>query len=135
MPKFACIITAVVVLLAFTIATAKEYPGLIIKVEDSKITYWPGGKKANEKNLPIAANAMINKAKYYKDGKYVADGALDGGREALTKMVKEAADDPKKRKQPGVFAVIITEGTDVSEKVVELRVFQFMKKEKKDSGN
>jgi hypothetical protein len=155
MRRFAFVFSAVVVLVAFTMATADEFLGSVTKFEGGKITFKKGfggfgGKKgdkgkAEEITLTVAANAKFNKGKFGEEkGKIDADGALEGGREAFAKLVKEAAEkkpDPDKKGGKkggkgfggfggGVFAYIITEGEGEKATVTEIRVIQFGGKKK-----
>jgi hypothetical protein len=137
MRRFVFVFTAVVVLVAFTIATADEFTGTVTKFEDGKITVKKGfGKKAEEKTYTVAANAKFNKGKKGAEkGKVDADGALEGGKDAFAKMVKEAVekkDTTKKFGGGGLFTYIITEGEGDKAQVVEIRV---LPGKKKDGGN
>lgn len=148
----------VVLLVAFAIATAEEFSAIVTKFEDGKVTFRKfagfkkGDKKPEEMTLALADNAKILKGRFDKEEmKIVADGALEGGKEALAKRVKDAAeaakkkdadkkDDEKKKKGKGfgfggfggVFAGIVTEGEGASAKIVEIRVTPPFGGKKKD---
>src|SRR5262245_29910974 len=153
----------VVVLVAFAFAAAEEFNAVVTKIDGDKVTFkkfefkkkGDGGGKAEEKTLPLAANAKFNKAKFSKDDmKFVADGEFEGGREAFEKRVKDAVaaaakkpdekkDDEQKKKKGkfgggfgggGVFSQIITEGEGDSAKITEIRVITFGGKKKKDAN-
>src|SRR5262249_12804824 len=142
----------VVVLVAFAFAAAEEFTGVVTKIEGDKVTFKKfekGAKgKAEEKTLPLAANAKFMKAKFSKDDmKFVTDGEFEGGREAFEKRVKDAVaaaakkpddkkDDEQKKKKGkfggfgGVFTQIVTEGEGDSAKITEIRVIGGGKKKK-----
>ena len=137
---------ALVVLVAFAVATAEEITGVVTKFEDGKITFkkFKKGEKGGEPTtLTVAANCKFLKAKFNKEEmKFEADGDLDGGKEAFVKRVKESAakkpDDGAKGKKGfgfgGVFSQIITEGEGDNAKVTEIRVMPAFGKKKKDAN-
>ena len=135
MRKFAW--AACVILVAFAVASAEEFTASVSKFEDGKITFTKFGKKGGGKaepiTLPVAADCKYMKAKFNEEKKLETDGALEGGKEAFEKRVKEAAakkkeagDDAKKKKGfggfGGVIAQIVTEGEGDKAKVTEIRV-------------
>jgi hypothetical protein len=164
----------VVVLVAFAFAAAEEINAVVTKIDGNKVTFKKfefkkggDGGKAEEKTLPLAANAKFTKGKFTKgdDMKFaiVADGDLEGGREALEKRVKDAVaaaakkpddkkdddkkDDEQKKKKKGkgfgggfnvggVRALLITEGEAENAKITEVRVLPAFGgfKKKKDAN-
>jgi len=147
--KFIC--AAVVACVAFGVAMAEEFTASITKFEDGKVTFkkiqFGKGGKAEESTLPVASTVKYMKAKRNKEDKKVeTDGNLEGGKEALEKLVKEAApkkvDDKDKDKKKkggfpgfggGVFAQVVTEGEGDKAKITEIRVFPAFGKKKKDA--
>jgi Skp family chaperone for outer membrane proteins len=149
MRKFAW--AACVILVAFAVASAEEFTASVSKFEDGKITFTKFGKKGDGKveptTLPVAADCKYMKAKFnQEEKKFETDGALEGGKEAFEKRVKEAAakkkeagDDAKKKKGfggfGGVIAQIVTEGEGDKAKVTEIRLTPgFGGKKKKDAN-
>ena len=138
--------SAVVVLALVAYASAEEFMGIITKYEDGKLTV----KKFNKDDkkfedattLKVADKVKIQKGKVNTDGgfKIEADGDYEGGKDALVKAIKEAADKAKdagdkfKGFGGGVFAQVITEGEGANATVKEIRVLPgFGKKGKKDA--
>ena len=146
MRKFVGSAVAVLALVAF--ASAEEFTGIITKFEDGKITV----KKFNKEDkkledattLKVSDKVKIQKGKFSTDGgfKIEADGDYEGGKDALVKAIKEAADKAKdagdKGKKGfgfggGVFAQVTTEGSGDNAKVTEIRVMPAFGKKKKDA--
>ncbi|MCI0379584.1 MAG: hypothetical protein L0215_18400 [Gemmataceae bacterium] len=149
MRKFAW--AACVILVAFAVASAEEFTASVSKFEDGKITFTKfgkkgGGGKAEAITLPVAADCKFMKAKFNEEKKLETDGALEGGKAAFEKRVKEAAakkkdagDDAKKGKKGfgfggGVFVQIVTEGEGDKAKVTEIRVTPGFGGKKKDAN-
>jgi len=141
MRKF--VVSAVVILCVVAVASADEFIGTITKYEDGKVTvkkFDKDKKTAEEMTYKVAANVKILKGKFNKtdDGfKIDADGDYEGGKDALVKAVKEAADKAKdagdkgkgKGFGGGVGAWLVTDGDTVK----EIRVMQGFGKKKKDA--
>jgi hypothetical protein len=88
--------------------------------------------------LQLAKKAKYMKGKFMKsEDKFTieSDGELEGGKEALEKRVKEAAE-KKGKFGAGVFAHIITKGEGDKARVIEIRVMPAFKgKFKKKDAN
>ncbi|MCI0641991.1 MAG: hypothetical protein L0Y72_04120 [Gemmataceae bacterium] len=150
MRKFAW--AACVILVVFAVASAEEFTASVSKFEDGKITFTKfgkkgGGGKAEAITLPVAADCKYMKAKFnQEEKKFETDGALEGGKAAFDKRVKEAAakkkdagDDAKKGKKGfggfgGVIAQIVTEGEGDKAKVTEIRLTPGFGGKKKDAN-
>ena len=146
MRKF--VAASLVVLVALAVAAAEEFTGFVTKFEGGKITVKKfKGKDAppEEVTLNVAPNVKVMKGAFNKDTKKIdADGDYEGGKDALAKRVKEAADKAKEaakdetKKGFGlfgstVFAGIVTEGEGDAAKVTEIRVSKGFGKKKKDN--
>ncbi len=132
---------SLVLVLSVVVASADEFVGHITKFEDGKMTVQKskGTKATEEITLKFDDNVKIVRIKINKDTQKIEAGeVVEGGKEALSKQVKEHAENVKKWTKegkkgfgPGVFASIVTDG----DKATELRVnVGGKKKEVKKNG-
>ena len=147
MRKF--VAASVVLLVVFAVAVAEEFTASITKFEGGKITvkkFKGFGKDApppEEVTLSVADNVKIVNGNFNRESKKIEAGdALEGGKDALAKRVKESAERAKKAADGGkkgfgfglgVLAAIITEGEGASAKVTEIRVTKGFGGKKKDN--
>jgi len=71
--KFVC--AAVIMVIGLGVALAEEFPAVISKVENGKVTFKKGKKgDGDEMTLPVTADAKITKGKFNPDTKKVEAG-------------------------------------------------------------
>ena len=125
MHKF--IAASLVLIIAVAVAAADEFVGFITRFEDGKMTVKKSkGTETEEVTLKVADNVKIVRGKMNMNTKKLEAGeAFEGGKDALTKQVKDTAanvkmwtEEGKKGFGLGVFAVIVIEG----DTVIEIRV-------------
>jgi hypothetical protein len=120
--------SVLVLLVAFAVATAEEFTGVVTKFEDGKITVNKGGGGGPTEKLVLTVDAKCKfmKAKRKDGGKgFEANGELEGGKEAFAKQVKDVADKKEKGIFGGVLTQIITTGEGAKATVTEIRVIAF----------
>jgi hypothetical protein len=123
MRKF--VAASLVLVIAVSGAAADEFVGFITKFEDGKMSVKKskGTEPPEEVTLKVADNVKIVRGKVNNDTMKIEAGeAFEGGKDALTKQVKETAERVKKYIEEGkkgfglgVFASIVTEGDTVTE--------------------
>ncbi|MBX7104732.1 MAG: hypothetical protein K1X57_11670 [Gemmataceae bacterium] len=135
------VVASLVLVLSVAHAAADEFVGHITKFEDGKMTVQKskGTEAPEEVTLKFDDNVKIFRSKFNKDTQKIEAGeAYEGGKDALSKQVKEHAENVKKWTKegkkgfgPGVFASIVTNG----DKVTELRVSGGGKKKEEKKKN
>jgi hypothetical protein len=112
MRKFLC--SVIVVVCAFSVATADEFFGTVKKIDDGKVTFAKKakkGEKAEEMTLPLAKDAKLVKGMFDKETKTVKAGdALD--KDAVKDIMDKAG-------EKGAGAFIVTDADNKS--ITELR--------------
>jgi hypothetical protein len=126
MRKF--VAASLVLMIAVVPAAADEFVGFITRFEGGKMTVKrsKGTEPPEEVTLKVADDVKIVRGKVNTNTMKIEAGeALEGGKDALAKQVKETAERVKKWIEEGkkgfglgVFASIATEG----DKVTEIRV-------------
>jgi hypothetical protein len=122
MRKF--VAASLVLVIANAVASADEFVGFITKFEDGKMSIKrsKGTEPPEEVTLKVADNVKIVRSKVNSATMKIEAGeAYEGGKDALTKQVKETAERVKKWTSEGkkgfglgVFASIVTEANTVT---------------------